>query len=54
MTLFVSNLTTFPVKFLMKSRFLIQVLESAVRFGTAVLVQDVETLDPILNPILNR
>ena len=31
-----------------------KVLESAVRFGTAVLVQDVETLDPILNPILNR
>ena len=31
-----------------------KVLESAVRFGTAVLVQDVEALDPILNPILNR
>jgi dynein heavy chain 1 len=31
-----------------------KVLESAVRFGTAVLVQDVDTLDPILNPILNR
>merc|ERR1711871_729267 len=31
-----------------------KVLESAVRFGTAVLVQDVEGLDPILNPILNR
>merc|ERR1711871_1312178 len=31
-----------------------KVLESAVRFGTAVLVQDVESLDPILNPILNR
>merc|ERR1719265_1638107 len=31
-----------------------KVLDSAVRFGTSVLVQDVDTLDPILNPILNR
>lgn len=29
-------------------------LESALRFGTALLIQDVERLDPILNPILNR
>ena len=29
-------------------------LESALRFGTALLIQDVEHLDPILNPVLNR
>ena len=29
-------------------------LESALRFGTALLVQDVENIDPVLNPILNR
>lgn len=29
-------------------------LESALRFGTPLLVQDVESIDPILNPILNR
>jgi dynein heavy chain 1 len=32
----------------------IKVLESALRFGTALLVEDVEGLDPILNPVLNR
>ena len=29
-------------------------LESALRFGHAILIQDVENYDPILNPILNR
>lgn len=29
-------------------------LESALRFGTALLIQDVEQLDPILNTVLNR
>jgi dynein heavy chain 1 len=29
-------------------------LASAVRFGTALLVENVETIDPILNPILNK
>ena len=29
-------------------------LESALRFGTPLLVQDVEHLDPILNPVLNK
>ncbi|KAL3112905.1 hypothetical protein niasHT_015611 [Heterodera trifolii] len=29
-------------------------LESALRFGTTLLVQDVESYDPILNPVLNR
>jgi dynein heavy chain 1 len=29
-------------------------LESALRFGTPLLIQDVEHLDPILNPVLNR
>lgn len=29
-------------------------LASAIRFGTPLLVQDVESLDPILNPVLNR
>ena len=29
-------------------------LESAMRFGTPLLVTDVEQLDPILNPVLNR
>ena len=29
-------------------------LESALRFGTPLLVQDVENYDPILNPVLNR
>jgi len=29
-------------------------LESALRFGNALLVEDVETLDPIINSVLNR
>lgn len=29
-------------------------LESALRFGNSLLVQDVESYDPILNPVLNR
>jgi dynein heavy chain 1 len=29
-------------------------LESALRFGTPLLVQDAELYDPILNPVLNR
>ena len=29
-------------------------LESALRFGTPLLVQDVESYDPILNPVLNK
>ncbi|KAL3100094.1 hypothetical protein niasHS_000705 [Heterodera schachtii] len=29
-------------------------LESALRFGTTLLVQDAESYDPILNPVLNR
>ncbi|CAP31232.1 Protein CBR-DHC-1 [Caenorhabditis briggsae] len=29
-------------------------LESALRFGNSLLVQDVEAYDPILNPVLNR
>ncbi len=29
-------------------------LESALRFGNPILIQDVEQLDPILNPILNK
>ncbi|BHF62050.1 Cytoplasmic dynein 1 heavy chain 1 [Sparganum proliferum] len=29
-------------------------LESSLRFGTPLLVQDVESYDPILNPVLNR
>jgi len=29
-------------------------LESALRFGNSILVTDVENIDPILNPVLNR
>jgi dynein heavy chain 1 len=29
-------------------------LESALRFGNPILIQDVENYDPILNPVLNR
>ena len=29
-------------------------LESAMRFGTLLLITDVEAVDPILNPVLNR
>ena len=29
-------------------------LASAIRFGTTLLVHDIESLDPILNPILNK
>ncbi|GLD93495.1 hypothetical protein PINS_up002087 [Pythium insidiosum] len=32
----------------------IKVLASAIRFGTALLVHEVENIDPILNPVLNR
>ncbi|TYZ65491.1 hypothetical protein PybrP1_001542, partial [[Pythium] brassicae (nom. inval.)] len=31
-----------------------KVLASAIRFGTALLVHEVERIDPILNPVLNR
>jgi dynein heavy chain 1 len=31
-----------------------KVLASALRFGTPLLVQDVENIDPILNPVLNK
>ncbi len=29
-------------------------LESALRFGNPLLVQDVENMDPVLNPVLNK
>ena len=29
-------------------------LESAIRFGFPLLVQDVEKIDPILNSVLNK
>lgn len=29
-------------------------LEAALRFGSAILIQDAESFDPVLNPILNR
>ena len=29
-------------------------LESSLRFGTPLLVQDVENIDPVVNPVLNR
>jgi dynein heavy chain 1, cytosolic len=32
----------------------LKVLESALRFGNPLLIQDVEHLDPILNPVLNK
>lgn len=32
----------------------LKTLASAIRFGTPLLVQDVESIDPILNPVLNR
>eukprot|EP01041_Mallomonas_annulata_P000303 gene303-544_t len=32
----------------------LKTLASAIRFGTPVLVQDVESIDPILNPVLNK
>jgi dynein heavy chain 1, cytosolic len=32
----------------------LKVLESALRFGNALLIQDVERLDPILNAVLNK
>jgi dynein cytoplasmic 1 heavy chain len=32
----------------------LKALESALRFGNALLVEDVENMDPILNPVLNR
>ena len=43
---------------LVKTSFLdanfIKILATAIRFGNPILVQDVETLDPVLNPILNK
>lgn len=32
----------------------LKILESALRFGNALLIQDVERLDPILNAVLNK
>jgi dynein heavy chain 1 len=40
--------TSFSDKSFMKT------LAGAVRFGTALLVEDVEKIDPVLNPILNK
>lgn len=42
-----------PTSFLDPTAFMKQ-LASAIRFGTPLLVQDVETIDPVLNPILNK
>ena len=39
--------TSFLDKYLDKN------LESALRFGNPILIQDVENYDPILNPVLN-
>ena len=32
----------------------LKILASAIRFGTPLLVNDVESIDPILNPVLNK
>lgn len=32
----------------------LKTLESAMRFGNPLIIQDVENLDPILNPVLNK
>lgn len=32
----------------------LKTLASAIRFGNPLLVQDVESIDPVLNPVLNR
>jgi dynein heavy chain 1 len=32
----------------------VKLLESAMRFGTPLVVSDAETVDPILNPVLNK
>ena len=32
----------------------LKVLESALRFGNSILIQDAERLDPILNAVLNK
>lgn len=32
----------------------LKVLETALRFGNPLIIQDVEKLDPILNPVLNK
>ena len=29
-------------------------LESSLRFGNSLLIDDVESMDPILNPVLNK
>ena len=55
-TAFLSNL--YASKKLVKTSFIdtnfLKNLESALRFGTTLLVQDVEKVDPILNSVLNR
>lgn len=43
---------TLPVSFLDSS--FMKNLESALRFGYPLLVQDVENIDPVLNPVLNK
>jgi dynein heavy chain 1 len=40
--------------FLMLCHAVYQSLESALRFGSALLVEDVENIDPILNSVLNK
>ncbi|CAH8838540.1 unnamed protein product [Trichobilharzia szidati] len=51
-------LNEYKSKKIMKTSFLDdafrKTLESALRFGTPLLVQDVESYDSILNPVLNR
>jgi len=32
----------------------LKTLESALRFGSPLIIEDVESLDPVLNPLLNR
>jgi len=51
-------MTQFADKKITKTSFLsdsfLKDLEAALRFGTALLVEDVESIDPVLNPVLNR
>ena len=46
------NMKIQKTSFLDKS--FMKTLASAVRFGTTLVVENVESIDPVLNPILNK
>ena len=48
------NGTMLAIDIVPGGKYFIKLLESALRFGSILIVQDVENADPVLNPLLNK